>query len=72
MISRRQRRQSIIYIYGLTPLSSADHVPTLVLKQIADIVAPFIVQLFNRSLCKGLSGYILRGFYHTSSEEART
>ena len=34
--------------------SPADPVPTSVLKQIADIVTPFIVQLFSRSLCKGL------------------
>ena len=32
--------------------SSADPVPTSVLKEIADMVAPFIVQLFNRLLCK--------------------
>jgi len=33
--------------------SSADPVPTSVLKQIADIVAPFIAELFNCSLHKG-------------------
>ena len=35
-------------------LSSADPVPTSVLKQIADIISPFIIELFDRSLCKGL------------------
>jgi len=34
--------------------SSADPVPTSVLKQIADIIAPFIAELFNCSLRKGL------------------
>jgi len=32
--------------------SSADPVPTTVLKQIADIIAPFIAELFNCSLHK--------------------
>ena len=34
--------------------SSADPVPTSVLKQIANIIAPFIAELFNCSLRKGL------------------
>jgi len=34
--------------------SSADPVPTSVLKQIADIIRPFIAELFNCSLRKGL------------------
>ena len=34
--------------------SSVDPVPTPLLKQIADIVAPFVAELFNCSLRKGL------------------
>jgi len=34
--------------------SSADPVPTSVLKQIADIIATFIAEMFNCSLRKGL------------------
>jgi hypothetical protein len=33
--------------------SAADPIPTSVLKQVVDIVAPFIVELFNRSLATG-------------------
>ena len=33
--------------------SAADPIPTSVLKQVADLVAPFIVELFNRSLAAG-------------------
>ena len=33
--------------------SAADPMPTSVLKQTADIVAPFITELLNRSLCTG-------------------
>jgi hypothetical protein len=33
--------------------SAADPMPTSVLKQVADLVAPFIVELFNRSLAVG-------------------
>jgi len=32
---------------------AADPIPTSVLKQIADVVAPFIVKLFNCSLSEG-------------------
>ena len=30
--------------------SAADHVPTFVLKQIIDLIAPFVTELFRRSL----------------------
>ena len=33
--------------------SAADPIPTYLLKQVADLVAPFIVELFNRSLAAG-------------------
>ena len=33
--------------------SAADPIPTSLLKQVADLVAPFIVELFNRSLAAG-------------------
>ena len=33
--------------------SAADPIPTSVLKQIADVIAPFIVEMFNRSLSEG-------------------
>jgi len=33
--------------------SAADHIPTSVLKQTADVVAPFVTELFNRSLSTG-------------------
>ena len=33
--------------------SAADPIPTNVLKQVVDLVAPFIVELFNRSLNAG-------------------
>jgi len=33
--------------------SAADPIPTSVLKQIADLVAPFVTELFNRSLSTG-------------------
>jgi len=48
--------------------SSADPVPTSVLKQIADIIAPFIAELLNCSLRKGF----FPALYYTGSEEART
>ena len=34
--------------------SSADLISTPVLKQVADLVASFFVELFNRYLCNGL------------------
>ena len=33
--------------------SAADPIPTSVLMQIADVIAPFIVEMFNRSLSEG-------------------
>jgi len=33
--------------------SAADPIPTSVLKQVIDVIAPFVVELFNRSLCEG-------------------
>ena len=33
--------------------SAADPIPTSVLKQTADVVAPFVTELFNRSLFTG-------------------
>jgi len=33
--------------------SAADPVPTSVLKQVIDVIAPFVVELFNRSLSEG-------------------
>jgi len=58
--------------------SSADPVPTSVLKEIADIIGPFIAELFNCSLHKGLfPAHFKEAFrsiksYYTSSKEART
>jgi len=42
-----------------------------VLTQIADIVVPFIAEMFNCSL-RPLHSYVQRGIYYTGSEKART
>ena len=34
-------------------ISAADSIPTSILKQVIDVIAPFIVALFNRSLAAG-------------------
>ena len=38
-------------------LSAADPIPTSVLKQVIDVIAPFVVALFNRSLSEGSEGH---------------
>ena len=54
--------------------SAADPIPTSVLKQIADVIAPFIVEMFNRSLSEGHFPAVFkdRGVYHSGHEETGT
>ena len=37
--------------------SAADPIPTYVMKRISDIIAPFVAELFNRSLVSGPAGF---------------
>jgi len=54
--------------------SAADPIPTSVLRQTADVVAPFVTELFNRSLTTGhFPAAFKEAFDHSNyCEEART
>ena len=53
--------------------SAADPIPTSVLKQIADVIAPFIVEMFNRSLSEGHFPAVFKeAFHHSGHEETGT
>jgi hypothetical protein len=47
----------------LNKTSAADPIPTSVLKEVSDLVVPFLTELFNRSL---LAGYYPAEFKHAS------
>jgi hypothetical protein len=52
--------------------SAADPIPTSILKSISDLVAPFIAELFNRSLTAGqFPAEFKHAFYHTNSQKVR-
>ena len=53
--------------------SAADPIPTTMLKQIAEVLAPYITQLFNYlTIWRSLSGSFQGGVYHSYCEEATT
>jgi len=57
-------------ISNLPPIRFRRHV----LKQIADVIAPFIVDMFNRSLSEGHfpAAFKDRGVYYSGHEETGT
>ena len=54
--------------------SAADPIPTYVLKQVIDVIAPFVVELFNRSLSEGdfPAVFLQRGVRHCCCVETGT
>ena len=52
--------------------SAADPIPTSVLKQVGDLLAPFITELFNRSMSEGcFPSRVQGGVHHSHREEGR-